>query len=878
MNATNTNNQSNRSGKRKKNNQKKSGGKSNSGSKESFKGECEDLKGKVYFIGSAKQADNYNNTTEAILEYFLRNYTHGLDLVETLEALKERDFTAEIPVKATVESDASEEEKDAIKEVHKEEMKQFIQRKGMLKTNLVKAYGIILGQCTKALRAKLEQRKDWEDDDRGKRVKYNTINLLKAIREITHNYQDNKYPMESIYYSIKNVFTMKQEDNEGLNEFTKRFNNAVDIMETQHGKLALLEYLKTRDDFKNAQTGEDKNVIHQKQYQRFVAFAYLKSLNVSKSGKLVEDLGNQYALGTDQFPVTVTKATEAVVAYKNRVNSQQSNGGNRNRGNNGSSSGSNQSSGATRPSGESSFGQSSGNGKDNKWKEKITCYNCGKKGHLASECPSKNDDQTSNVQSAEKEKKISFQASSFAADIGSAGVQRAFSQDSGAGEMKKWILLDTGSSTDIFCDKNLLEDVQKKQSGLTLHTNGGVLKSDEAGELENYGEVWHDKRALTNILSFFQLQSKYHVQFDNKKDNVFHVFLPNGKEIRFGPSANGIYRYDNSNKDFCFGTVAENESHFTKRQIERAQAARKLYHAIGAPSAKDFRVLVRSNMIKNCPVTIEDIRIAEQVYGKDISVLKGKSVRTKPNPVVADVVKIPKAMKKELKHVELCVDVMYIQGLTFLTTISKKICYRTIEYVVDRSEDSLMSALDNVFRIYNLNGFVISKMFADPEFVELKPTLADIDIELNCCSAQEHVPEIERSIRVIKERFRTMYHRLPFKAIPKVMIKVGAMECVKWLNAFPPRAGVSEFFSPRMIVTGRPLEFEKHCKTAFGSYVQALHETNPTNTTAPRTLGCIYLRCIGHDNSGYELLNLSTRAVIIRRKFTEIPTPQNVIE
>ena len=45
--------------------------------------------------------------------------------------------------------------------------------------------------------------------------------------------------MESMYFEIKNVLTMKQDDNEGLTEFTKRFNNAIDIIETQHGPFAL---------------------------------------------------------------------------------------------------------------------------------------------------------------------------------------------------------------------------------------------------------------------------------------------------------------------------------------------------------------------------------------------------------------------------------------------------------------------------------------------------------------------------------------------------------------------------------------------------------------------------------------------------------------
>ena len=43
-----------------KNRQKSKGFKNTN--KEKFQGETENLKGKIYFIGSAKQADNYNTT------------------------------------------------------------------------------------------------------------------------------------------------------------------------------------------------------------------------------------------------------------------------------------------------------------------------------------------------------------------------------------------------------------------------------------------------------------------------------------------------------------------------------------------------------------------------------------------------------------------------------------------------------------------------------------------------------------------------------------------------------------------------------------------------------------------------------------------------
>jgi len=193
----NTNNKSQNSN-RKGNKSKKANWKSSrlpSANKDSFKGDCEELKGKTYFVGSAKQVDNFNTTTEAIMEYFLREYTNGLDVVESLEAYAQKDFTSETPT-LSIPTNATDEEKSALKDAYKEEMKQFIARKGMLRTNLVKAYGIIWGQCTKGLRAKLEARKNWNDgtDDR---IKYKPINLLKAIKEITHNHQDSKYPQES---------------------------------------------------------------------------------------------------------------------------------------------------------------------------------------------------------------------------------------------------------------------------------------------------------------------------------------------------------------------------------------------------------------------------------------------------------------------------------------------------------------------------------------------------------------------------------------------------------------------------------------------------------------------------------------------------------
>ena len=151
------------------------------------------------------------------------------------------------------------------------------------------------------------------------------------------------------------------------------------------------------------------------------------------------------------------------------------------------------------------------------------------------------------------------------------------------------------------------------------------------------------------------------------------------------------------------------------------------------------------------------------------------------------------------------------------------------------------SAIDTIFRLYNSAKFQIKIIKADRAFKPImNPIKDDLDIEMNYTAAQEHVPEAERNHRTIQERFRAHYYRLPFKTIPKIMIKYLVMEVTKKINFFPPKGGVSEYFSPRMILHHTTLNYLKHFKYEFGEYIQAHNDDpNTKNTPAPRTLACI---------------------------------------
>ena len=76
------------------------------------------------------------------------------------------------------------------------------------------------------------------------------------------------------------------------------------------------------------------------------------------------------------------------------------------------------------------------------------------------------------------------------------------------------------------------------------------------------------------------------------------------------------------------------------------------------------------NLIRNNPVTKEDINITMKVYGPDIRALKGKTVRKKYPQVKRDYIKLPQELSSEsMGKITLMIDTISVKGCLFLTTI-----------------------------------------------------------------------------------------------------------------------------------------------------------------------------------------------------------------
>ena len=75
--------------------------------------------------------------------------------------------------------------------------------------------------------------------------------------------------------------------------------------------------------------------------------------------------------------------------------------------------------------------------------------------------------------------------------------------------------------------------------------------------------------------------------------------------------------------------------------------------------------MIRRNIIHNFTVTVEDIDIAEKIFGPDVYTLKGITTRHGPKLVVDDSIKITRELVKNIKELIICMDIMIINQQAF---------------------------------------------------------------------------------------------------------------------------------------------------------------------------------------------------------------------
>jgi hypothetical protein len=146
--------------------------------------------------------------------------------------------------------------------------------------------------------------------------------------------------------------------------------------------------------------------------------------------------------------------------------------------------------------------------------------------------------------------------------------------------------------------------------------------------------------------------------------------------------------------------VSNNKDNYTNEDYQRALKARELQIKIGRPSYKDFMRIVNDRLLINCPVTKADVLAAKDIFGHDVGSLKGKTVRRKPEMIRQIVESLPTETMKRYRKVTLCIDVMYVNKIPMLVSLSRHIKFGTLEDIPSRSSKILLKGIKNVIKLY----------------------------------------------------------------------------------------------------------------------------------------------------------------------------------
>ena len=115
-------------------------------------------------------------------------------------------------------------------------------------------------------------------------------------------------------------------------------------------------------------------------------------------------------------------------------------------------------------------------------------------------------------------------------------------------------------------------------------------------------------------------------------------------------------------------------------------------------------------------------------------------------------VSIPHGLHYAQCDVCLYIDIMYVNGMPFLTTISKNIKYCTAMWVADCTAPTIASLVESVIKLYQWASFQVIKVCTDCELIPEIQVLQDNEWSFmtNLANTQEHVPEAEHNSHILK--------------------------------------------------------------------------------------------------------------------------------
>lgn len=276
---------------------KKFFGKHKEGGKQ--KGAVEALGSNVYVSDVSGATDKFVKTTEAIADYVGREF--GKPMCDLVNGIDKPPVEPELP-----NSNARKDGPEARK--WDRDYSHYLNKHELYQLNKGKVFVIILGQCTLAVKNKLKSLGTGYEQLQSNA---DVLGLLTAIRNVALANAEIQNPYWGAAQALKRLATVTQQNDESLPAFYKKWINARDVAELQWGPMYPTKLVTTKTVESEAEATDEAETTVSERVEdsaevrnKFQASLYLASVNMSKHGKVVEELQHQFLNKQDNYPST----------------------------------------------------------------------------------------------------------------------------------------------------------------------------------------------------------------------------------------------------------------------------------------------------------------------------------------------------------------------------------------------------------------------------------------------------------------------------------------------------------------------------------------------------------------------------------------------
>ena len=180
--------------------------------------------------------------------------------------------------------------------------------------NMEKTYALILGQCSKTIRDRIEAHEQWEPVN----TSSNALGLLRLIRQSLYQRATRRHETHALIDAETTLMRFRQSERMSNSDYLEKLRDLVEVYEHLGGEpgtsKARVDSLLIDPDLADDDERQQAKI---KARDEYIAVLLLTKSDPKRYGLLVTDMENAYTRGQDGYPTTVSGAYDMLVNYRN---------------------------------------------------------------------------------------------------------------------------------------------------------------------------------------------------------------------------------------------------------------------------------------------------------------------------------------------------------------------------------------------------------------------------------------------------------------------------------------------------------------------------------------------------------------------------------